>query len=96
MLKKKLDELTLKDNFMFCAVMADVDNCRGFLEMCLGSPLEGWRSAVRRVWYSGRTGKFFGICEGGFAREPEGFRGRLCDAASGFDPPDKIKQGDGG
>ena len=36
MLKKKLDELTLKDNFMFCAVMADVDNCRGFLEMCLG------------------------------------------------------------
>lgn len=36
MLKKKLDELTMKDNFMFCAVMADVDNCRGFLEMCLG------------------------------------------------------------
>ena len=45
---------------------------------------------------SGRTGKFFGIFEGGFGREPEEFQGRLCDAASGFDPPDKIKQGDGG
>lgn len=31
--KKKLKELTLKDNFMFGAVMAMGDNCRRFLEL---------------------------------------------------------------
>lgn len=34
--KKKLKELTLKNNFMFGAVMADKENCRLFLEMTLG------------------------------------------------------------
>lgn len=31
-IKKRLADLTIKDNFMFCAVMLDEDNCRGFLE----------------------------------------------------------------
>lgn len=38
--KKKLEELTLKDNFMFGAVMSEEKNCRGFLEMTLGTPIE--------------------------------------------------------
>ena len=35
-LKKTLKDLTLKDNFMFCAVMMVEENCRSFLEACLG------------------------------------------------------------
>ena len=34
--KKKLQELTIKDNFMFGAVMTDPENCRLFLERALG------------------------------------------------------------
>ena len=37
--KKTLEELTLKDNFMFCAVMTMEENCRSFLEICLGFPI---------------------------------------------------------
>lgn len=33
--KKTLKELTLKDNFMFGAVMSDENNCRRLLEMTL-------------------------------------------------------------
>ena len=38
-LKKTLKDLTLKDNFMFCAVMMVEENCRSFLEACLGFPI---------------------------------------------------------
>ena len=38
--KKKLKELTFKDNFMFGAVMADEENCREFLELTLGFPID--------------------------------------------------------
>ena len=34
--KKTLKDLTLKDNFMFCAVMMVEENCRSFLVACLG------------------------------------------------------------
>ncbi len=34
--QSKLEKLTMKDNFMFGAVMADPENCRPFLEMVLG------------------------------------------------------------
>lgn len=37
--KKKLDQLTIKDNFMFGAVMCDEKNCRRFLEMIFGFPI---------------------------------------------------------
>ena len=37
--KKKLEDLTLKDNFMFGAVMIDPANCKPFLEMALGIPI---------------------------------------------------------
>ena len=37
--KKTLQELTIKDNFMFGAVMCDENNCRRFLEMALGFPI---------------------------------------------------------
>ena len=39
--KRKLNELTIKDNFMFGAVMADEENCRRLLELVLGIPI-GW------------------------------------------------------
>ena len=37
---KNLQELTIKDNFMFGAVMLEEANCRGFLEMVLGIPIQ--------------------------------------------------------
>lgn len=40
MRRKKLQELTIKDNFMFGAVMNDEENCRILLEMILGFPIE--------------------------------------------------------
>ena len=61
MLKKKLDELTLKDNFMFCAVMADVDNCRGLLEMLLSQP-DGHGAFALWAGLSGAVGLFCDIC----------------------------------
>ncbi len=39
-MSKKLQELTIKDNFMFGAVMAYEDMCRQLLEMVLGFPIE--------------------------------------------------------
>ena len=38
--KKRLQELTIKDNFMFGAVMAYEDMCRQLLEMVLEFPIE--------------------------------------------------------
>lgn len=38
--KKRLQELTLKNNFMFGAVMTDEEICKHFLEMVLGFPIE--------------------------------------------------------
>ena len=37
--KKTLQELTIKDNFMFGAVMCDENHCRRFLEIALGFPI---------------------------------------------------------
>lgn len=37
--KKTLQELTIKDNFMFGAVMCDEKHCHRFLEMTLGLPI---------------------------------------------------------
>ncbi|MBP3460372.1 MAG: Rpn family recombination-promoting nuclease/putative transposase [Lachnospiraceae bacterium] len=38
--KRKLKELTIKDNFMFGAVMSEEDNCRKLLELVLEMPIE--------------------------------------------------------
>ena len=38
--KRSLQELTIKDNFMFGAVMIDPENCKGVLERCLGFEIE--------------------------------------------------------
>ena len=38
-IKKTLQELTLKDNFMFGAVMSEEANCKRFLELVLGFPI---------------------------------------------------------
>lgn len=37
--RKTLQELTIKDNFMFGAVMSIEENCIGFLELVLGFPI---------------------------------------------------------
>lgn len=39
-MKKTLSELTIKDNFVFGAVMCEEANCRRFLEMVLDFPIE--------------------------------------------------------
>ena len=38
--RKKLQDLTIRDNFMFAAVMMQDDNCQHFLEMVLGIEIE--------------------------------------------------------
>ena len=38
--KHRLKELTIKDNFMFGAVMMDENNCKGFLERVLEIPID--------------------------------------------------------
>ena len=38
--RKQLKELTIKDNFMFGAVMMEEDNCKSFLELALGFPID--------------------------------------------------------
>ena len=38
--KKQLKELTIKDNFMFGAVMMDEGNCKGLLERVLQIPID--------------------------------------------------------
>lgn len=38
--RRTLQELTIKDNFMFGAIMCDEKNCRRFLEMTLEFPIE--------------------------------------------------------
>ena len=40
MSSKKLKDLTIRDNFMFAAVMMDAGNCKHFLEMVLGIKIE--------------------------------------------------------
>ena len=37
---RKLRELTIKDDFMFGAVMSDPENCRELLEMILGISID--------------------------------------------------------
>lgn len=39
--RKTLQELTIKDNFMFGMVMSEEENCRSFLELALGIPIRG-------------------------------------------------------
>jgi hypothetical protein len=38
--QNSLQELTIKDNFMFCAVMSDELHCRDCLELVLEIPIE--------------------------------------------------------
>ena len=40
MSSKKLKDLTIRDNFMFAAVMMDAGNCKHFLEMVLEIKIE--------------------------------------------------------
>lgn len=50
MSKKTLNELTLKDNFMFGAVMTNEENCRKFLNLVLNFP-------ISKFYLSGKTGQ---------------------------------------
>ena len=38
--KKRLQELTFKDNFMFGAVLLDPENCKGVIERSIGTEIE--------------------------------------------------------
>jgi len=40
MSRRKFQELTIRDNFMFAAVMMRDDNCKKFLEMLLGIKIQ--------------------------------------------------------
>ena len=39
-MSRKLKDLTIRDNFMFAAVMMETDNYKHFLEMVLGIEIE--------------------------------------------------------
>lgn len=41
--RKTLQELTIKDNFMFGAVMLEEENCRQLLDLYLVSQLRRWK-----------------------------------------------------
>ena len=45
---KCLQNLTMKDNFMFGAVMSEPENCKGFLEMVLGISIDRVEIDVER------------------------------------------------
>lgn len=46
--RKKLQDLTIRDNFMFTAVMMQQQNCLHFLEMVLGILLLMiWKQKIR-------------------------------------------------
>ena len=54
-MSKTLQELTLKNNFMFGAVMSDEANCKPLLEMILGFPIEKIEiSKEQAVWISNK------------------------------------------
>ena len=38
--RKQLKDLTIRDNFLFAAVMMQEDNCKRFLEMLLGIEID--------------------------------------------------------
>ena len=38
--RRTLQQLTIKDNFMFTAVMMDEANCKGFLERAIGITID--------------------------------------------------------
>lgn len=40
MAKRTLQELTIGNNFMFGAVMCDEENCKGLIEMVIGTPID--------------------------------------------------------
>ena len=46
--KKKFKDLTIRDNFMFAAVMMQGDNCKRFLEMLLGISIKEIRISRER------------------------------------------------
>ena len=51
-MKKQLKNLTIKDNFMFAAVMLDEDNCKEFLERALQIPIDHVKvSAEKNIVY---------------------------------------------
>ena len=47
--EETLKELTIKDNFMFGAVMTMPENCKDFLEMVLQRNSQRWLSVRKRV-----------------------------------------------
>ena len=53
--KKQLKELTLKDNFMFGAVMMEEENCKRFLELELGFPIERVELSIEKSTILPRT-----------------------------------------
>ena len=57
--RKTLQDLTIKDNFLFGAVMSVEDNCRGFLELVLGFPIARVVVSRERVLSIIRSTKVF-------------------------------------
>lgn len=63
--RKTLQDLTIKDNFLFGAVMRVEENCRGFLEMVLGFPIAHVVVSKERdiVYHPEYRGGFAGACQ---------------------------------
>ncbi|MCM1187275.1 MAG: Rpn family recombination-promoting nuclease/putative transposase [Lachnoclostridium sp.] len=51
--RRTLQELTLKDNFLFAAVMSDPENCRQLLELALGLEIDTEKSIIYHPEYRG-------------------------------------------
>ena len=76
--RKTLQDLTIRDNFMFGAVMSVEENCKGFLEMALGKRSRYYHSQI--VMEALESGE-------GYDTLPATFVIFVCD----FDPFDKKR-----
>lgn len=50
MAKRTLQELTIGNNFMFGAVMCDEENCKGLIEMVIGTPIDRIEVSKEKAW----------------------------------------------
>ena len=69
--RKTLQELTIKDNFMFGAVMMDEEICRELLELVLGFRIAKVTSEQGEV--PAELVKFPEVCKSGIKGEFRGF-----------------------
>ncbi len=60
MAERKFQDLTIKNNFMFGAVMAEPKNCKGVIELVLGIEVDYVEVSRKKAWSTTRNIKEYG------------------------------------